>query len=174
VVVETLCRGGARNPVVVPYPVTDTSRRRRFVSAVRNCCAHGHRLGPRRTSLPEIFTRRAAIEMNLVLIVCETVSVPGFVILPRIALHLIRLCASAAHASQTPLAEKFPDGRCSNAESLMSLMQSSITARFLWNWSASTVVPPKSVRNPKYRQLGQSSACFPISLVRLITSLRFW
>lgn len=72
--------------------------------------------------------------------VFETVSVPGAVILPRRAHHLSRLWASATHANQAPLAEKFPDGRCSRAESFRSLIASSITARSLWNWSASTVV----------------------------------
>ena len=43
--------------------------------------------------------------------VFETVNVPGAVILPISAHHLRRLWASAAHTSQAPLAEKFPDGR---------------------------------------------------------------
>ncbi len=84
-------------------------------------------------SLPEAFTSRAAIEMNLVLIVWDATKVPTFVISPSSALHLSRLWASAAHDNQTPFAEKSPDGRCSNAESFKSLIESSITARFLWN-----------------------------------------
>jgi hypothetical protein len=50
------------------YPVAGWIPRN-FVGAARNCCVHGYCLDPRRTSLLEAFTKRAAIEINLVLIV---------------------------------------------------------------------------------------------------------
>ncbi len=60
-----------------------------------------------------MFTKRAAIEMNLVYIVWETVSFPGFVIWQRSANQCKTLWVMDPDASPAPFAEKFSLGRCS-------------------------------------------------------------
>ena len=95
---------------------------RRLVSADRNCCAQVQCFGLIRMRLPKILTGQAPIETNLNLILYNARKVPSVVISPSSALHLSRLRAITENTSQALSAEKFPDDRCCELESLISRM----------------------------------------------------
>ena len=106
---------------------------------LRTCCSarvkvfcQGQLAGRRKMWKSEWLTRCPGSDRNRRRVVATTVSCLGCWVFLRSAVQWERLCASAAQASQAPLAKNRPEGHWASAVSLRSLMASSTRAWARW------------------------------------------